>query len=406
MVKLLIIHPTDPFGRKVAGDNTFIRGLIKYAPEDFDIFLIGISSDRKKYIPGEWLTLQLDNKKLEFLPLFYEPNENRKSKIPVSLRFTLSLKLTRIKIIPKSVLFFNRMEPAILFRRSKLPKIGIVHSDIQKQLQRKKTEVVWSYFPWLFYWYDNLLIKSFNSIYTASNNTFNFYQKKYPERKDVFHLLPTWVDTKLFSPSNESKYSIRKRICLAGDNLPYKGNWILYVGRLQKEKEPIRLINSFYEYQKRGTPSFLIIIGEGNLKKTIEEYLKRLGIENNVFIMGAINHELLPKFYRAADVLLLTSNYEGMPLCVLEALACGLPVVSTDVGEVRKVIKNNISGEVVDTFSLDSISRSLEKVLRNPNTYSKNNCINAVSEYTPQKVLRPVYEKIRELYRKGIRHGK
>jgi len=93
-------------------------------------------------------------------------------------------------------------------------------------------------------------------------------------------------------------------------------------------------------------------------------------------------------------------NFEGMPMCVLEALACGLPVVSTDVGEVKRVVKNGYSGEVVEDFSPKSIAQALKKVLENYPNYSKENCINSVSEYTPQKVLAPLYQKIEELYRK------
>jgi len=88
-----------------------------------------------------------------------------------------------------------------------------------------------------------------------------------------------------------------------------------------------------------------------------------------------------------------------MPMCVLEALGCGLPVVSTNVGEVKKVVENDFSGEVVESVSPRIISQSIEKVLSTPNKYSKNNCIMSISQYTPQKVLKPLYETIRRLYK-------
>ena len=87
-----------------------------------------------------------------------------------------------------------------------------------------------------------------------------------------------------------------------------------------------------------------------------------------------------------------------MPICVLEALSCGLPVVSTDVGEVNKVVNNGISGEVVKSFSPYAISKSLKQVLENPLIYSKYNCIEAISEFTPQKVLMPIFKTIRDVY--------
>ena len=73
-------------------------------------------------------------------------------------------------------------------------------------------------------------------------------------------------------------------------------------------------------------------------------------------------------------------------------------MVTTDVGEVRRVVKNGWSGEVVESFDPAEISKALEKVLKNPLIYTKENCISCVADYNPQKVLAPVYEKMRQLY--------
>lgn len=95
--------------------------------------------------------------------------------------------------------------------------------------------------------------------------------------------------------------------------------------------------------------------------------------------------------------MLLTSNFEGMPICILEALGCGLPVVSTDVGEVKRLIKNGFSGEVVESFAPKDIARGLEKVLNYPDVYIRKNCVSCIMEYTPEKVLKPIYKLMRKL---------
>ena len=398
-VKLLIIYPTDPLGPKVGGAGTFLKGFIKNAPEDFDVAFIGISSDRKKHPPKKWVKLTLGNREFNFLPLFFEKDENRKTIIPLSLRFTLALRLSPVNISNK-LLVFNRIEPAILYRSAKCPKVAIIHSDVQKQTERGGSEVLWSKFPRLYFMFEKHIITSMDHVYTVSNNSLEFYRSKYPERKKMFSFLPTWADTDIFYPKSGSKFAIRNNLLSLNRDLPIDEKWILFVGRLQKVKSPIRLIDTFAEYYRKDTTACLIIIGEGNLREAMVLHVKKMKMENKVFFLGNVSQETLALFYRGSDVLLLTSNFEGMPMCVLEALGCGLPVVSTNVGEVKRVVKNEFSGEVVESFSPVIIAQALLKVLHDSVIYSKSNCVESVSAYTPQNVLGPVYEKIRELCKK------
>lgn len=393
-VNIIFIYPADPLGPKVGGVETFIKGFIKNSPQDFNVEFIGISSNRNERPPKKWMRLNIESKEFNFYPLFFEKDENKKTLIPLSLRFTLALKFSQVDFSDR-VLFFNRIEPAVLFKKEKSPRFVIIHNDIQQQIEKGKSEVLWSRFPWLYFAFEKFLFASLDHICTVSKNSLEFYQSKYPDQREKFSFLPTWVDPDVFYPTGEPKIAIREKLCCVNKFLPIKKEWILFVGRLQEQKAPIRLIDSFFEYHKISSMACLIIIGEGNLIRDIEKHVKKLNIENNVFLVGNMGQEMLADFYRASDVLLLTSNFEGMPRCVLEALGCGLPVVSTDVGEVKRVVKNGFSGEVVEDFSPMTILKGIEKVLDNPNRYSKNNCLKTVSEYHPQIVLQPVFERIK-----------
>ena len=396
-VQLYIIYPYDPIGIKIGGAETFIKGFIKYAPEDFDINFIGITSNVEERPVNRWMKLYLGSKKFNFYPLLFERDENKKTTIPLSLRFTLALKLANIKV-EKGVLFFNRIEPMILFRKIKLPKIAIIHSDIEKQVG--ESEVLWSKFPYMYFLYESFILKNLDYLYTVSKNSLKFYQSRYPQKKEKLSFLPTWVDVEIFYSKNGSKALMRKKLQRVSKTLPIDGKWILFVGRLQKAKEPMRLVDSFFEYHKKNKESYLIIIGEGNLRRKIEAYVEKLKIQKNIFFLGNMPQRVLADFYRASNVLLLTSNFEGMPMCVLEALGSGVPVVTTEVGEVKRIVRNGFSGEVVKSFSPLIIAQALLKVLHDSVIYSKSNCVESVSVYTPQKALVPVYERIRELYKK------
>ena len=181
--------------------------------------------------------------------------------------------------------------------------------------------------------------------------------------------------------------------------MPLNAKWILFTGRLQKQKSPLRMVDSFAEYQKKEPNSILVLVGGGNMQSEVEQRAAELGVRQNMFIVQGIHQNELVDFYRASDVFLLTSNYEGMSVSVLEALACGLPVVSTEAGEAKRVIRKGFSGEVVDGFSPEAIAQGLEIVLGNPGAYSQRNCLEAVSEYTAKRVLAPLYDTMRQLYK-------
>lgn len=397
-MKLLIIYPSDPLGLKIGGGETFLKGFIKYCPQDIHIEYVGVTSNPTKYSLKTWTNIQLGGKEFKFFPIFTERNENKKTLIPLTLRFTAALKTIKFNYSNK-IIFFNRIEPAILFRNTPCPRIVIIHSDIEKQIKGEGSEVLWSRIPWLYFMLEKRIFGFMDCIYTVSQTSADYYRKHYSRHGGKIVFLPTWVDRETFQPSHGPKITLRK--ALGYSEKDSKGKWILFVGRLQETKNPIRLIDSFAEHNKDYPDSCLIIIGDGNMYSKIKKYIQLKKIEKNTIIAGQMDQHKLAKYYQSSDVLLLTSNYEGMPMCILEALGCGLPVVTTDVGEVRRVVRNGFSGEVVPSFKPEDIAKALELVFERPDIYSRDNCLKAVEDYSPIAVLTPVYEKIRAL---GLRN--
>ena len=394
MIKVTIIYPTDPLGEKVGGAETFLKGFIKFSPKDFDILFVGIRSRRDSVCYSQQANLLINHKSFRFVPILTEKNENRKTFIPLSLRFTLALALKK-RVTEGSVLFFNRIEPMILFLNSK-PKIAVIHTDILNQI-KGKSEVLWRYLPWLYFRIERLIFKNVNHVYSVSKNSLDFYARTYkPDSKFTF--LPNWVDVDLFKPAIEPKGKIREVLSTELNYSLSGKKVILFVGRLQGVKAPFRVVDTFRNYFSKDVNSVLILVGEGNLKGPLLKYVNGLGLSLNVIFAGNVSHDNLACFYQACDCLLLTSDFEGMPICVLEALGCGLPVVTTDVGEVRRVVRQGFSGEVVTDFSPEAISQTLKKVLDNRVMYSQDNCVQSVLEYAPRTVLAPFYEKIRQLH--------
>jgi len=98
------------------------------------------------------------------------------------------------------------------------------------------------------------------------------------------------------------------------------------VGRLDEGKNHKLMIDAFSKIEYKN--SQLLILGEGSLRIKLEEQIKSLGLEHNVFLIGFDNNPY--KYFSKSDTFVFTSNYEGFPNVLVEALACGLPVVSTD----------------------------------------------------------------------------
>jgi glycosyltransferase involved in cell wall biosynthesis len=116
-----------------------------------------------------------------------------------------------------------------------------------------------------------------------------------------------------------------------------------------------------------------------------------------VHLTGAVDQEALSNIMRICDVSLLTSAFEGMPRSVLEALACGLPVATTNVGEVNKIVRNNFSGFVSENRDPEIICDSVIKILRHQENFKTEHCVKSIKDYTAEIVLNKIYSEYEKL---------
>lgn len=130
-------------------------------------------------------------------------------------------------------------------------------------------------------------------------------------------------------------------------------NIVLAVGRFNKLKNYPNLLNSI-NILKRKThlPFILLIAGDGELREDIEKLIKELKLQDNVILLGRRSD--IPSLMSACDIFVLSSDYEGLPTVLIEALACQAHVVSTDVSGAREIIGENC-GKIVqinDSYAL------------------------------------------------------
>lgn len=138
------------------------------------------------------------------------------------------------------------------------------------------------------------------------------------------------------------------------------------VGRLATQKNHKMLINAFKQINDKFPEYNLVIYGEGKLRTELEEQITKLNLVDKVFLLG-VKHNLNNIIYNN-KAFLLSSNYEGLPNALMEAMALGLPVISTDArpGGPRSLITNKFNGLLVSNNSQEEFYEAMKYIIENP----------------------------------------
>jgi alpha-1,3-mannosyltransferase len=144
------------------------------------------------------------------------------------------------------------------------------------------------------------------------------------------------------------------------------GKTLIYVGRLSKNKRLDRMLHVLFYLKKRIPNIKLLFLGsDWGEKKKLINLAKSLNILKNVKFLGSIPHEKIGKYLSEADIFLLSSEYEGFGISVIEAMASGLPVVVNDIPTMREIIANGENGFIVEFKDYKKVSELIEKLLMN-----------------------------------------
>ena len=144
-----------------------------------------------------------------------------------------------------------------------------------------------------------------------------------------------------------------------------KENHILFVGRLDSYRKGVQfLLQSLKKLNEENLPCELTIIGDGPYRPRLEKMARNLNLKNVEFL-GYIPNKRLPIYYNQADVFVLPSYAEGMSNVILEAMACGLPIIATNVGGNPELVENGKTGLLIPPENVDALYNSLTKLLLN-----------------------------------------
>jgi len=247
------------------------------------------------------------------------------------------------------------------------------------------------------------VISSANRIIAATLAEKSQLEFLYETPSSKIAVIPPGVDTRHFYPipKDEAKEVV---------GIPEKTHTILFVGRIEPLKGIDNLIQAISIIQKRGElqccPHDLVIIGgEPNAKPEemnaemarLQDMVETLQIENFVIFLGKQDQQMLPYYYSAAEVVVMPSHYESFGMVALEAMACGTPVVASQVGGLAFLVRDGETGFVVPGNDVQALANRLVELIKNQEL--RNKLGNQSTKYAQLYSWENISEKIAEVYK-------
>lgn len=162
------------------------------------------------------------------------------------------------------------------------------------------------------------------------------------------------IDTEIFSPSNNLRETTRKELNITNEKYLF-----LNVGRLTQAKDQTNLIQAFEKIYTQNHNCHLAIAGTGELKETLQNLVNKKNLTHAVSFLGI--RKDIPNLMNACDTFVLSSQWEGLPLVIGEAMACEKIVIATDCGGVKEVVGTN--GFLVPIKNSNELAQTMQKVM-------------------------------------------
>ena len=141
----------------------------------------------------------------------------------------------------------------------------------------------------------------------------------------------------------------------------------------------------------------LLIIGDGSQRAELEELISELKLDNRVRLMGTIPHEQIAGFLNLADVFVLPSLSEGLGIAIIEAMACGIPVIGTNVDGIPDIIKDNDNGVLVPPGDAEALAGAIDKLLQDEELRGKL-AVRGLEEVEQRFQWENIYQQVRQVY--------
>lgn len=382
------------------GIDSVIRGILRWAPNDLEMSIVGVTTDPESRPLNKWISCSIGGRAFEFFPVIKFEKSGRQAKVPLTLRYIAAIMGAR-KQITADVLEFHRIEPCLAFISDMRPKTVVMHQNMSV-IRNKGSDIRWKHFPGLYFALERYILPRVQSVFCVREDAVEDYKRRFPDQSHQFHFTPTWFDTEVFRPPSEPQRCSAREQVFAEFGFPENSRIFAWVGRMDRQKNPLLLVDAFHRLHQSTPDACLLLVGDGVLREQVEKRIKTHGLQRQIVLCGLKPASVIAGYLQASDVFVLPSAYEGMPICVLEALGSGLPVVATDVGEISRVVHSGVNGELITVHDAKHVAEGMAQCLNKAERYRGQPSSSAVTDFTPEKVLLPIYENYRRLARGAV----
>ncbi len=318
-LKVAIVIPGLCFG----GAETMVTQLVKHIDKSkFDVYLIA----KRTLFQNEAKALLEKIENINIISL----DENKGINLRAIFKMSQILKKIRPNVIHTHLHIYAYLFPYVLFHKVKV--LHTVHNMPIYESKKSGKLIL------------KILFKLKKAIPVGISDIITKQLKDFYKIKTA-ETIYNFVDLKRFNFNNKKDHETFTFIT---------------VGRMEEQKNQILLLKAFNDFLKLHNSVKLIFAGDGDLRDELVNYACKNNIESHIeFIGNVINIE---DFYAKADVFVLSSIYEGLPMTILEAMACGLPIISTNVGGVADIVREN--GILVNSNSQEELLNAMITLYR------------------------------------------
>lgn len=266
--------------------------------------------------------------------------------------------------------------------------------------RKKKTDIILSHTP------EASFVASFFSIplihiFHGNNNpvtTSKFWYGKY--FRNIFDLFEKRIAQKAVKQFTvgETRGDIQKiwNPIIKGDqSIDSERKNLVFAGRFESVKNIHKIIDAYVQLPSEITNNHdLILIGTGTLIDSLQEKACKSPLTDKIKFLGQQDNSFVAKELSLSAVLVMASQYEGFPMIVAESLTCGTPVISTPVGDIPSIIKNNYNGRLINQENyIQEFQEAVSGILKNCKEYSSN-ALKSSTIFDAEQVTKNLIENI------------
>ena len=203
-----------------------------------------------------------------------------------------------------------------------------------------------------------------SAVVTVSAANRDYIEKTFGVKREHIHVIPCGVDTERFCPTSaRSRRGDEAEMSESANPPPHVGGYIVCVARQVAVKNLGLLLDACALLRDRGVTFRCAMIGDGPLNAQLKARRTALKLDEFVEMPGAADQDEVLRWWQRASIGVLTSENEGMPVCLMEAAACGVPVVATRVGGIPELVEDGVTGLLTPAGDAAAFASALEKLL-------------------------------------------